>query len=242
MPYNSCAQSTYPDSLGWGWQSPHFSPEMLGIDFDLSLRGSGIAVSWLLRRYFQQSSLARVGTIFLKHWGKATRLNNPNQGYFNSFATSVLWIYFLIQTKRISFVNPTPFQTQPTASYLDVAPFIPLIEEQERDNDTFWLDVSNTIFKFFNFYANEFNWDTHVVSICQEHCVTKKELNWVFEKEKRVGSPVYYRICVQEPLEPDVNISRRLDGRKKGAASVRPFFQRALNALKDDKFERLFMS
>lgn len=217
------------------WPSPLRAPELVGVEFDFSFRGHGIAKSWFLRQYMQQSPIVRIGLLFVKQWSKSTLLNHNKKGHFNSFAISILWLHFLLVRRRVTFVDPKEFIARPTASYSPIATYLPLLDvSPKRDStDIICDEVANSVFDFFHYYARAFDWENNVVSICRSEPETlcKKEINWTFDKEQRVGSPNYYRICIRDPLEQDINLARHVDGKKSGAPTIRPFFERAFTAL-----------
>ncbi|KAG5480615.1 hypothetical protein LSCM1_06319 [Leishmania martiniquensis] len=205
------------------WAGNHRSPEIFSIDFDLSCRHHGIRNSWLLRRYFEQSEVFRVGNVFLKMWSKACGVNHSRVGFLTSYAVSVLWIYFLLRRGEVAFVNPADIPALPNPEEQMEVPYIPL-----------WPDVANAeanaartarlgrlLQGFFYFYAEEFDWDWHVVSIRQPcdsaaSSRTKVDLGW--EKSDTVSlvlrNRCYHIFSIEDVYEDDLDLGRHLTPEK----------------------------
>eukprot|EP00388_Colpodella_angusta_P048719 GDKK01077126.1.p1 GENE.GDKK01077126.1~~GDKK01077126.1.p1 ORF type:complete len:322 (+),score=3.70 GDKK01077126.1:29-967(+) len=234
-------ESATPLPIQLTWGPPDRSPEIVGIEFDLSFRGHGISKSWFFREYMRQSPIVRIGFVFVKRWSKATLLNHNKKGHFNSFAITILWLHFLLVRKLAIFVDPAPFIDRPTSSFSPAAKYLPLWEPHgdgkynEGCLET-CKQVADTVYDFFRYYASEFDWEKGVATICRSDPTTllKSNIEWTFNNEVRLGSPIYYRICIRDPLEQTINVARHVDGKKTGAPSIRPFFERAVQALEGD--------
>ena len=218
------------------WDSFTSAPEMFGIDFDLTSRAHGIRNSWLLRAYMSQSSLVRAGSVFLKHWSKASAVNYSMKGYLTSYAVNMLWVYYLLRRGLVTFVDPVAdVEGSPQRSPV-AGTYIPLLEPAQKDSPAFMREMAEAVYGFFCFYAYEFNWEEEVVSIRRAGLTTKADLGWQRENEIRSGpfrDRVWYRLCIEDPFEANLNLGRHASVVK--ALKIRSqFFRAALAAAGGD--------
>ncbi|KAG5480949.1 hypothetical protein LSCM4_06520 [Leishmania orientalis] len=201
------------------WLGNRRSPEIFSIDFDLSCRHHGIRNSWLLRRYFAQSEVFRVGNVFLKVWSKACGVNNSRVGFLTSYAVSVLWIYFLLRRGEVAFVNPADIPVLPNPEEQMEVPYIPLwpvVTDAEADAAR-TARLGSLLRGFFYFYGEEFDWDRHVATIRQpcdsaDSIRTKEDLGW--EKSDTMSLVLrdrcYHIFSIEDVYEDDLDLGRHL--------------------------------
>ena len=168
--YASAHAALPPHTVCWG--PLETAPEMFGIDFDISSFPFGVRNSWLLRAYMAQSSLVRAGSVFLKHWSKASAVNNSPMGYLTSYAVNILWVFYLLRRGLVSFVDPQSVDGSPQNAPV-AGTYVPLLDPQERDSAEFLRALADAVFGFFCYFAHEFDWESEVVSISREG-VTKR--------------------------------------------------------------------
>ena len=197
------------------WARGGYRPIAFQVDFDLSTLGFGVRNSWLLRAYLSQNHLVRCGSVFLKHWSKASGINNSKKGYLTSYAVNVMWIHYLIQTRRVSFVDP-----QSVTSSLDgkgELSYIPMVPSwdmnQVDEKNSFMTELGSLVKGFFAYYALAFNWQEEVITISREGVTKKSSLRWVEENEVKSAvfrERVWYRFCIEDPFEENLNLGRHV--------------------------------
>jgi hypothetical protein len=197
------------------WLSKTLRPEMFLVDFDLSCRAHGIRNSLLIRAYMDQGPIIRAGSVFVKKWSKRCGLNNSVKGFLTSYAVQLLWIYFMIQHRFAQFVPTTAFPEMPEeATELKYTATVP---PDMVDGHTFDRDLGSTIAQFFRFYAYGFDWENSVVSVSEESPITKKRVGWLQENEVKAfkfRDRVWYRACIEDPFEENLNLGRHLSPNK----------------------------
>ena len=208
-------------------------PEMFSIAFDLSCRTHGIRNSLLMRRYMEQSSVVRCGYVFIKQWSKRTGVNNPKKGFITSYATSILWCAYLVRTHQVKFVPVDSIPALPNAA--DACPAYQAMLPENIATDTgFDGRLGRLIVDFFRYYACEFNWESGVVTLVEERPVTKANRGWVESAEVtgdavKFRDRVWYRACIEDPYEANLNLGRHLSPDK--LRKVRAEFAHALACL-----------
>lgn len=155
-------------------------PELYNIDFDLSFRVFGIRNSQLLRRYLMQHPCARPGAMILKEWSKRSGVNNSVNGFLTSYAVTIMWLYFLLQKKIVKFVDPV----KDVPASLEGCPknpvYVPMVDPQwtMEEQSLYATQGGDLLVEFFYFYAAEFDWKNHVVSLNRPSITTKSSLGW----------------------------------------------------------------
>lgn len=223
------------------WLSYDDLPELFHIEFDLSCRAFGIRNSFLLRGYMSQSNMARVGSIYLKKWSKSCGINDSLHGYLTSYAVNILWIFYLIQKNVVPFVQPMTIA--PIASD---ATYMKLIPSFGNDSEATQFDVQlgHLIAGFYRYYTCEFDWNSHVVSLGTRATVTKEELQWTSTNENKAArfkNRIWYRFCIADPYEENLNLGRHISPLKFGkiiaefAAAFRSIAESHPNAILRDR-------
>ncbi|CAJ1007627.1 putative Cid1 family poly A polymerase [Leishmania naiffi] len=205
------------------WLDNHRSPEIFSIDFDISCRHHGIRNSWLLRRYFAQNEVFRVGNVFLKMWSKACGVNNSRVGFLTSYSISLLWIYFLLRRGEAAFVNPADIPELPNGEEQMEVSYIPLwpAVANAKANADRTSRLGGLLQGFFYFYGEEFCWDTHVVTIRKPYdsataIPTKEDLGW--DKSDTLSLVLrdrcYHIFSIEDVYEEDLDLGRHLTPNK----------------------------
>ncbi|KAG5507100.1 hypothetical protein JKF63_05846 [Porcisia hertigi] len=205
------------------WLSSRHTPEIFAIDFDISCRHHGVRNSWLLRHYLAQNEVFRIGYVFLKMWSKACGVNNPRIGFLTSYSISVLWIYFLLHCDEAQFVNPADIPPLPNTEKQTTVPYIPLwsrVANVEADAARM-THLGNLVRGFFYFYGQEFDWNTHVVTLRQSSGSgteprTKKDLGWETSNTSSLvlRNRCYHILCIEDVYEHDLDLGRHLSPEK----------------------------
>lgn len=160
-------------------------PELYNLDFDLSFRVFGIRNSQLLRRYLMQHPCARPGAMILKEWSKRSGVNNSVNGFLTSYAVAIMWLYFLLQKRVVKFVDPV----KDIPASLEGCPmnpvYVPMVDPKwtKEEQTLYATQGGDLLVEFFYFYAVEFDWKNHVVSLNRPGITTKSSLGWCEEGE-----------------------------------------------------------
>ncbi|CUG84887.1 RNA editing 3 terminal uridylyl transferase 1, putative [Bodo saltans] len=213
-----------------------FSPELFHVDFDLSFRVFGIRNSQLLRKYLLAHPCARPGSLVLKDWSKSSGVNNSQAGFLTSYAINMLWIYFLVQRGVVPYVDPLDIPASLASPEHSRDPqYSPMLspelsEEQRRAQ---FSEMGRLLVDFFQFYANEFDWETHVVSLNRKSITTKAQLGWDEEDVQQGRKHTRYVMCIEDPYEENLNLGRHL-GPTKSMKVLHELRKGLLSLLKDD--------
>ncbi|CCW65841.1 unnamed protein product [Phytomonas sp. EM1] len=227
-------------------------PELFNVDFDLSFRAFGIRNSELLRRYLLNHPCARPGAIVLKDWSKTSGVNNSVNGYLTSYAINIMWIYFLVQKGVVAYVDPIEDIPESLRCYreeLAKGPrYRPMLDPawSAAERAALEREAGRLLMEFFLFYAHEFDWANHVVSLNRKGITTKRMLGWDSEAiaplsptaappsggARRGGNLTRYSFCIEDPYEENLNLGRHMGITK--SLRVRAEFCRALLSLCKD--------
>ena len=194
--------------------------------FDLSLRLYGAVNSYLLRSYLDDPAV-RVAGVVIKVWSKSVGINNSPNGYLSSYAIAQMYIYYLIRTKRLAWVDPAKFMKKGTIPTRPPS-FKPVKHSPEME-----VEVGTLAAGFFEFYALDFDWEATVVSIACPDVVTKEELGWTKSDERPFESTMKsiqkYYLAVQDPYElrDSVGLNCAKGLRKDNYRAVRIAFKEA---------------
>ncbi|KAF8305747.1 hypothetical protein TcBrA4_0038930 [Trypanosoma cruzi] len=210
------------------WKSDHQLPDIFSLDFDISCRPLGVRNSWFMRQYFSQHPVARAGLAFLKRWSKQSGINNALRGYLTSYAIMVLWAYYLLRRGLVEYVDPASLSLTPSIAQLEVS-YLPLLRDdgdggesmrsvsQSPTLEPIREELGSCVAGFFSFYAC-FPWEELVVSLrARDGDVTRESLGWVEDSEVKsikLRDRVWYRMCIEDPYEDNLNLGRHLSPKK----------------------------
>ncbi|GET87125.1 RNA editing 3' terminal uridylyl transferase 1 [Leishmania tarentolae] len=167
-------------------------PELYGMDFDLSFRAFGIRNSHLLRRYLLSHPCARPGALVLKDWSKTSGVNNSVNGYLTSYAINIMWIYYLVHRGVIRYVCPARDIPASLRCNVDADPqYAAMVDPTWTPEERAAMEAQagELLLGFFYYYAFEFDWVNHVVSLNRPGITTKASLGWDVEDVAQTGSP-----------------------------------------------------
>lgn len=159
-------------------------PELYGMDFDLSFRAFGIRNSHLLRRYLLSHPCARPGALVLKDWSKSSGVNNSVNGYLTSYAINIMWIYYLVHHHLIPYVSPTDDIPASLRGNVSGDPeYAPMVDAtwSAEELAAMQAQAGELLLGFFYYYAFDFDWEHHVVSLNRPGVTTKAMLGWDVE-------------------------------------------------------------
>ena len=179
---------------------------LFSVDFDLSTRAFGLRNSYLLQRYIQQNPMVSVGAHAIKNWSKCTGLNNSSCGWLCTYAFHVMWLHFLLREGVVEYVSPESIPENPLL--LPVAPqYNPCYLPNEL-----WGKMGRLLQNFFHYFANDFSWDSHVITINRKKSTMKEFLKWgsdAGQSGSRKKSLQYY-VAIEDPYEVDFNLGRHM--------------------------------
>ncbi|CAG9571286.1 RNA editing 3' terminal uridylyl transferase 1 [Leishmania major strain Friedlin] len=168
-------------------------PELYGMDFDLSFRAFGIRNSHLLRRYLLSHPCARPGALVLKDWSKTSGVNNSVNGYLTSYAINIMWIYYLVHRGVIPYVCPTRDIPASLRRNVDADPqYAAMVDPAWTPEERAAMEAQagELLLGFFYYYAFEFDWANHVVSLNRPGVTTKAALGWDVEDVAQASGSV----------------------------------------------------
>ncbi|KAG5483342.1 hypothetical protein LSCM1_04889 [Leishmania martiniquensis] len=168
-------------------------PELYGMDFDLSFRAFGIRNSHLLRRYLLSHPCARPGALVLKDWSKTSGVNNSVNGYLTSYAINIMWIYYLVHRGVIPYVCPARDIPASLRHNVDADPqYAAMVDPAWTPEERAAMEsqAGELLLGFFYYYAFEFDWANHVVSLNRPGVTTKAALGWDVEDVAQTGGLV----------------------------------------------------
>eukprot|EP00760_Papus_ankaliazontas_P030764 PhM_4_TR500/c0_g1_i2/m.78309 len=166
-------------------------PELLRFNWDCSFMGYSVKNSYLIRKYLTElgPNYARHCSLAIKQWGKATHMGQGTSGYMTTYAVTILFIYFLLCTHNIKWVDPFSL---PHPIYLPRYPnYMPFSENRPLPEE-----VGLVVAEFFKFYAM-FDWEKEVVSINRPRRSTRDDVGWEFTHKE----DFYYHACIEDPYE-----------------------------------------
>eukprot|EP01059_Diplonema_ambulator_P013405 TRINITY_DN23927_c0_g4_i1.p1 TRINITY_DN23927_c0_g4~~TRINITY_DN23927_c0_g4_i1.p1 ORF type:complete len:643 (+),score=144.32 TRINITY_DN23927_c0_g4_i1:825-2753(+) len=175
--------------------SLHGIPNVFRTQWDLSLKFFGVRNSCLIKKYLPLPE-HRLAAVAVKIWSRKSGINDPRVGLLSSYAVIILFIYYLLCTSQVEWIDPQGI------SLVDVKPR-PLFESPKERADA---DPGAVLFGFFGFYATQFDWDNTVITLNRDPrvgAVTKKSLGWVAQNEVIVdrANSVRFHICIEDPYE-----------------------------------------
>ena len=131
--------------------------KLLPYDFDLTLSLYGVKNSLLLREYVRRFPIVRPLLLLIKLWGHTQNIIDSRNGWFSSYALTLMMIEFLQLSNRIAVINPRNVRIEPDPSKYD-----DWIEFQDNHVPN---DIRLILQEFFQYYANQFDFDEHVVDV-----------------------------------------------------------------------------
>ena len=196
-------------------------PELCKFDFDVSFRASGIRNSNLIRAYLMQNDLFRAGAFIIKRWGKNSGLSDSRNGFLNSFAMVLLWIFFLIQCDVAEFICAQSIASSEAKT--NWGSLYESLNVKKYFDDCFAgctePSLGTLIYGFFEFYE-EFDWDQNVVNLVQSSSLSKRELAWcdLGDEKNCNASDEWFCMCIQNPYESTSNLAWRMNPDKTSIA------------------------
>ncbi|RDA95268.1 hypothetical protein CP533_3418 [Ophiocordyceps camponoti-saundersi (nom. inval.)] len=176
-----------------------WDPE-LGLACDMNVNNTlALENTRMVRTYVETDPRVRQLAMVIKYW---TRRRIVNDAAFGATLSSYTWICLIIAFLQLRSppVLPALHQlphklTKSDGSASDFADNLKKIKGFGNKNHS---SVPDLLFQFFRFYAHEFDYDKHVLSVRQGKLVTKADKKWTYQ--------INNQLCVEEPF----NVSRNL--------------------------------
>ena len=156
----------------------------------VSLRDISVRCSLLLRGYLLQDPLARQGALYLKRWSKKCGLSRPAKGLLCSYMIVLMWVYFLLQKGKLTFVPPASI-----AAHIK-SQDIPALFCPPKNVSSVHAALGGLISDFFVFYSQTFDFKTKVVSIRSAAGFDGTVESW----RKSIGRTGYF-VHIEDPYE-----------------------------------------
>eukprot|EP01060_Flectonema_neradi_P019372 TRINITY_DN2646_c1_g2_i1.p1 TRINITY_DN2646_c1_g2~~TRINITY_DN2646_c1_g2_i1.p1 ORF type:complete len:457 (+),score=78.03 TRINITY_DN2646_c1_g2_i1:146-1516(+) len=167
--------------------------------FDLSFRMNGVYNSRLLRKYFRTPE-TRTAAVFIKQWGKDVGVINPRVGFLSSYAVTLMFLHYAIRSRLIKYVYCDAY------SEIDITEDLFPLEAPPKSGEarkSFHEKVGKLVRGFIKYFATEFDFKNHVVTIRTTSVVFKRGLGW---KGPDGGISQYpnvhhYHLSIEDPYE-----------------------------------------
>lgn len=131
----------------------------------------------------------------------------PKTAAFGGTLSSYTWICLIIAFLQLRdppvlpALHQMPYKSQkPDGTFSEFADNLRRIKGFGNKNRS---SVADLLFQFFRFYAHEFDYDKHVLSIRQGKLITKQEKKWNYA--------VNNQLCVEEPFNTNRNLGNTVD-------------------------------
>ncbi|POR35776.1 Poly(A) RNA polymerase cid13 [Tolypocladium paradoxum] len=176
-----------------------WDPE-LGLACDMNVNNTlALENTRMVRTYVEADPRVRQLAMVIKYW---TRRRIVNDAAFGGTLSSYTWICLIIAFLQLRSpavlpaLHQLPYKMPKTdGGVSDFADNLKKIRGFGNKNKS---TVPDLLFQFFRFYAHEFDYDKHVLSVRQGKLVTKVEKKWNYQ--------INNQLCVEEPF----NVSRNL--------------------------------
>ncbi|KAL7947531.1 hypothetical protein V8C42DRAFT_288539 [Trichoderma barbatum] len=181
-----------------------WDPE-LGLACDMNVNNTlALENTRMVRTYVEADPRIRMLAMILKHW---TRRRIVNDAAFGGTLSSYTWICLIIAFLQLRNppVLPSLHQmphknTKPDGTLSDFADNLKKIKGFGNRNKS---SEAELLFQFFRFYAHEFDYDKHVLSVRQGKLITKPEKKWHYAMNNQ--------LCVEEPFNTSRNLGNTAD-------------------------------
>ncbi|KAF9425921.1 hypothetical protein BGZ76_003021, partial [Entomortierella beljakovae] len=139
----------------------------------------------LLRAYCRIDSRVRDVVVVIKKWAKCRKINNPYTGSLSSYAY-VLLVIHILQRQGVLPNLQSIVPGNGKIPYWDCQGFNRYFFEDIPNLSRYWQptpeaenqSVGEILYEFFRYFASEFRYTTHVVSIRSGGLLTKEEKEW----------------------------------------------------------------
>ncbi|PFH62834.1 hypothetical protein XA68_11615 [Ophiocordyceps unilateralis] len=181
-----------------------WDPE-LGLACDMNVNNTlALENTRMVRTYVEADPRVRQLAMVIKYW---TRRRIVNDAAFGGTLSSYTWICLIIAFLQLRSppvlpaLHQLPYKlAKPDGSTSDFADNLKKIKGFGNKNKS---SVPDLLFQFFRFYAHEFDYDKHVLSVRQGKLVTKVDKKWTYQ--------INNQLCVEEPFNVTRNLGNTAD-------------------------------
>ncbi|PCD46336.1 hypothetical protein AU210_001743 [Fusarium oxysporum f. sp. radicis-cucumerinum] len=181
-----------------------WDPE-LGLACDMNVNNTlALENTRMVRTYIDIDPRVRELAMIIKYW---TRRRIVNDAAFGGTLSSYTWICLIIAFLQLRSppVLPALHQSphklpKPDGTTPDFADDIDKLAGYGKKNKS---STAELLFQFFRFYAHEFDYDKHVLSVRQGKLITKHEKKWHYA--------INNQLCVEEPFNTSRNLGNTAD-------------------------------
>ncbi|KAM3438141.1 hypothetical protein MY4824_003384 [Beauveria thailandica] len=181
-----------------------WDPE-LGLACDMNVNNTvALENTRMVRTYVEADPRVRKLAMIIKYW---TRRRIVNDAAFGGTLSSYTWICLIIAFLQLR--NPAvlpalhqlPYKLpKPDGSVGDFADNMKKIKGYGNKNKS---SEAELLFQFFRFYAHEFDYDKHVLSVRLGRIMTKSDKKWNYTMNNQ--------LCVEEPFNTSRNLGNTAD-------------------------------
>ncbi|KAG5936617.1 hypothetical protein E4U60_002484 [Claviceps pazoutovae] len=181
-----------------------WDPE-LGLACDMNVNNTlALENTRMVRTYVEADPRVRQLAMVIKYW---TRRRIINDAAFGGTLSSYTWICLIIAFLQLRNPPVLPALHQmphklpkPDGTMSDFADNLKKIKGFGNKNKS---SLAELLFQFFRFYAHEFDYDKHVLSVRQGKLVTKQDKKWNYA--------INNQLCVEEPFNVSRNLGNTVD-------------------------------
>jgi DNA polymerase sigma len=182
-----------------------WDPE-LGLACDMNVNNTlALENTRMVRTYVETDPRVRQLAMIIKHW---TRKRIVNDAAFGGTLSSYTWICLIIAFLQLRNppVLPSLHQLPHKLTKADgtVSEFADNMKKLRGFGNKNKSSEAELLFQFFRFYAHEFDYDKHVLSVRSGKLVTKTEKKWNFVAANN-------QLCVEEPFNTVRNLGNTAD-------------------------------
>ncbi|KAM4063798.1 cid1 family poly A polymerase domain-containing protein [Hirsutella rhossiliensis] len=176
-----------------------WDPE-LGLACDMNVNNTlALENTRMVRTYVEADPRVRQLAMIIKYWTRRRIVNDAGLGGTLSSYTWICLIIAFLQVRSppvLPALHRLPHKLpKPDGTVSDFADNLKKIRGYGSKNKS---SVPELLFQFFRFYAHEFDYDKHVLSVRQGKLITKVDKKWNYQLNNQ--------LCVEEPF----NVSRNL--------------------------------
>ncbi|KAG5981035.1 hypothetical protein E4U55_003369 [Claviceps digitariae] len=181
-----------------------WDPE-LGLACDMNVNNTlALENTRMVRTYVEADSRVRQLAMVIKYWTKRRIVNDAAFGGTLSSYTWICLIIAFLQLRNppvLPALHQMPYKLPKSdGTVSDFADNLKKIKGFGNKNKS---SLAELLFQFFRFYAHEFDYDKHVLSVRQGKLVTKQEKKWNYA--------INNQLCVEEPFNVSRNLGNTVD-------------------------------
>lgn len=181
-----------------------WDPE-LGLACDMNVNNTlALENTRMVRTYVEADPRVRQLAMVIKYW---TRRRIVNDAAFGGTLSSYTWTCLIIAFLQLRSppvlpaLHQMPYKMPKTdGTVSDFADNLKKIKGFGNKNKS---SLADLLFQFFRFYAHEFDYDKHVLSVRRGELVTKQEKKWNYA--------INNQLCVEEPFNVSRNLGNTVD-------------------------------